>query len=53
MAFDYNTLDQAVTQVTIADAGGDELRTLAIDNSRSAYEVADMLWGAMDTPQPQ
>lgn len=51
LAFDYNTLDQPVTQASIADADDGAIRSVPIDHSRPAYEVANMLWDNMDTPQ--
>lgn len=51
LAFDYNSLDQQVTQASIADADDGAIRSVPIDHSRPAYEVANMLWDNMDTPQ--
>lgn len=51
LTFDYHTLDQPVTQATIADKADSEIRSVPIDHSRPAYDIANMLWDSMDTPQ--
>jgi hypothetical protein len=53
LAFDFNTFDAPVTHVTLSDKKDGELRSMTLDRSRPAYELANMLWDNMDTPQLQ
>ena len=51
--FDYATLEDRVTQATISDADDGQIRSVRIDHSASAYDVANMLWDSMDAPALQ
>lgn len=53
LAFDFNTFDAPVTHVTLSDKRDGELRSMTLDRSRPAFELANMLWDNMDTPQLQ
>lgn len=53
LVFDYATLGKPTTTATISDKSDAEIRCVSIDNSASAYDQANMLWEAMDTPELQ
>lgn len=53
LVFDYATLGKPTTTATISDRSDAEIRSVSFDNRASAYDKANMLWEAMDTPELQ